>query len=59
MAVLYDIGGRSAGAAAELYGNCPVGAEYREEQERYIAAESEEDAHVGGGIGFVEALLAE
>ena len=60
MAVLDDLGsGSGVRAGLELHGERPVGAEDREQQERDKAAESQEDAHVGGRIGPVKALLAE
>ena len=49
----------SIAAAAQLYGNRPVRQKQREEKERDITAECQENSHVRGGVGSVEALLAE
>ena len=60
VAVLNDLSsccGVSAGL--ELHSERPVRAEDREQQERDEAAECQEDAHIGGRVGLVEALLAE
>ena len=60
MAVLNDLGsGSGVSAGLELHSERPVGAEDREQQERDEAAEGQEDAHIGGRVGLVKALLAE
>ena len=60
VAVFDDFGGCGGiRAGFELHGERPVGAKDREQQERDKAAEGQEDAHIGGCVGPVEALLAE
>jgi hypothetical protein len=49
----------SIAAAAQLYGNRPVRQKQREEKERDITAECQENTHVRGGVGSVEALLTQ
>ena len=60
VAVFDDFGGCGGiRAGLELHGERPVGAKNREQQESDKAAEGQEDAHIGGCVGPVEALLAE
>ena len=59
VAVRDDLCGGFACAAAQLNGYGPVGAEKSEEQKCYETAEREKNAHVGGGVGFVEPLFSQ